>query len=188
MIYLRLFLLAGLLCHKLVWEALKPARGQAAAAAPASLAKRVVKLGKAAFLIFLLVQTLFLDLLPISQAPAAIRTVGVVLFIGGLALALAGRIQLGRNWANLEDYQVESEQALVTGGVYRYIRHPIYSGDIIMLVGLELALSSWLVLIIVVPLLVVMKQARAEEALLAGHFRDYDAYRRRTKRFIPFVM
>jgi protein-S-isoprenylcysteine O-methyltransferase Ste14 len=96
-------------------------------------------------------------------------------------------VQLGRSWADIEDAGVHSKQRLVDRGLYAFIRHPIYTGDIVMLLGLELALNSWLVLGIVVLAPVVARQAIREEAMLARTLPDYDAYRRRTKRFVPFV-
>ena len=66
---------------------------------------------------------------------------GLILYTAGLAIAIIGRIELGKNWANIEDYQVLHEQKLVDKGMYRLIRHPIYSGDILLIFGLELALN-----------------------------------------------
>jgi protein-S-isoprenylcysteine O-methyltransferase Ste14 len=173
-----------------VWEVLKrkghaPGPKQQQATSPL---KALVKLGKLAYLVFILVQTLFLDLLPIADDPTVLRIVGTTLYFVGLATAIVGRVQLGNNWMDIEEGQVLHKQSLVTGGIYRYIRHPIYIGDVLMLTGLELALNSWLVLTVLIPLVVGVKQALAEEALLSRVFPDYEAYRKRTKRFIPFVV
>ena len=101
---------------------------------------------KALVLAFVAFQTLFLDLLPIYERPHHFRIIGTGIYFVGLATAVIGRLQLGKNWLDLEDYQLLAGQSLVTHGIYRYIRHPIYTGDILLLVGLELALNSWLVL------------------------------------------
>jgi protein-S-isoprenylcysteine O-methyltransferase Ste14 len=146
---------------------------------------KVVKLGVLAFLI---VQTLFLDLFPIAEDPTAVRIVGTVLYLVGLGTAITSRLQLGKNWVDLEDSQVLPAQCLITTGIYRYVRHPIYAGDVLLLVGLELALNSWLVLAVLAPTLVVVRQAGAEEAVLAQAFPGYEAYRAGTKRFIPFLV
>lgn len=189
---LRLGLFLGLVVHKLVWEVLKrraPARAHRVES-PAPPVRWMVKAVKVGVLSFLAVQTLFLDILPITSEPSSLRIIGVTgvtLYVLGLLTAVMGRLHLGDNWVDLEDYQVLQRQALVTRGIYRYIRHPIYAGDILLLVGLELALNSWLVLAVVIPLAVVVRQARAEEALLAQAFADYRPYQARTKRFIPFV-
>ncbi len=190
MLLLRVILFLGLVVHKLVWEILKKRDGAPPPAnqAPTSLLKWLVKQGKVLFLIFILLQTLFLNLFPILDAPFYLPVIGFVLFFAGLATAIIGRLQLGNNWANLEDYASLQKSKLVNTGIYRFIRHPIYAGDILMLVGLELALNSWLVLLMIVPMLVVIRQTTAEEELLAQSFPNYVDYRMRTKRFIPFVL
>jgi protein-S-isoprenylcysteine O-methyltransferase Ste14 len=111
-----------------------------------------------------------------------------MIFLTGLLMAVLGRLQLGRNWLDLEDSHVLPDQSLTTGGIYAYIRHPIYAGDILLLIGLELALNSWLVLAVLVPLAVVVRQVLTEESLLSNVFPGYESYRKRTKRFIPFIV
>ncbi len=187
---LRLFLFAGLLFHKLVWEVLKR-RYQArklVKRSSGSFIKRIVKSGKLFFLLFLMAQALFLNLLPITNQPGAVRTAGIILFSLGLAMSVTGRLQLGRNWSDLEDAQVLERHHLVTYGIYRYVRHPIYSGDLMLLVGLELALNSWLACLTIIPLVVVVRNIQREEAELAGAFSGYISYTRQSKRFIPFVV
>ena len=202
MFVLRFALVLGMVLHKLVWEMLKrkdtssrrPYGKKPRAQQPSrprrkvTLLKLVVKMGKVGYLVFLIVQALFLDLFPILEKPALLRTIGVVLYVVGLATAVIGRLHLGNSWVDLEDYQVLPEQSLVTRGIYRYIRHPIYVGDIQLLVGLELALNSWLVLTVLIPAAVAIRQAVAEEALLSRMLTGYDDYCKRTKRFIPFIV
>jgi len=188
--FLRLFLFAGLLFHKLVWEVLKQ-RHQThnlVKRPVGSVIKRIVKSGKLFFMVFLMVQALFLNLLPISNHPSYIQVAGIVLFSLGLAMSVTGRLQLGRNWSDLEDAQVLERHSLMTHGLYRYVRHPIYSGDLMLLIGLELALNSWLVFLAVIPLVVVIRNVQREEAQLAGAFSGYANYTRQSKRFIPFVV
>jgi protein-S-isoprenylcysteine O-methyltransferase Ste14 len=151
------------------------------------MAKWFIKPLKLFGLLFFTVQTLFLDLFPIAEDPAMLRILGTVIYCVGLATAVVGRIQLGKNWVDLEDYQVLPDQSLTTNGIYHYIRHPIYTGDIFLLTGLQLALNSWLVVVAFVPLAVGVKQALAEEALLVQVFPGYAEYCRRTRRFIPFI-
>ncbi|MCG3207753.1 MAG: hypothetical protein FOGNACKC_01353 [Anaerolineae bacterium] len=187
----RLILFLGLVLHKLVWEVLKKRDKQPKTSPhqpPTGPLLSLVKLGKAAFLIFILFQTLFLNLFPISAEPVVLRVFGGLFYFIGLTIAITGRLQLGQNWANLEDYQLLPEQKLVSHGIYRYIRHPIYTGDILLLVGLELALNSWLVVLAILPMLVVARQSKAEEALLGQLLPGYQEYCQRTKRFIPFLI
>jgi protein-S-isoprenylcysteine O-methyltransferase Ste14 len=61
-------------------------------------------------------------------------------------------------------------------------------GDVILLVGLEIALNSWLVLAVIPVILVVVRQANAEEELLKRALPGYAEYCVRTKRFIPLIL
>ena len=186
---LRLAMLLGLVAHKGLWEVLKHRDGAPRAApwAP-SPSVRLVKRAKMAALAFLVAQTLCLDILPIAREPGTLRAVGVGIFVMGLATAMSARVQLGRHWVDLEDVQALPTQSVVEHGIYRYIRHPIYTGDLLLLVGLELGLNSWLVLGVAPLAAVVIRRTLAVEALLAHRLADYSAYCRRTKRFIPFVV
>ena len=97
-IILRGALFAGLVLHKAVWEIMK--RGRPALrpqASPPKLGLRLTKLAKICALGFLVIQTLFLSVLPISNfASDVCRQIGVLLFVSGLSVALAGRIALGQ--------------------------------------------------------------------------------------------
>jgi protein-S-isoprenylcysteine O-methyltransferase Ste14 len=185
---LRVLLLLGLAAHKGLWEVLKRRAGAPQAMAlPVSPDIRLIKLAKVAVLAFLVTQTLCLEILPMARDPGTLRAVGAGIFVVGLATAMSARVQLGRNWADLEDARVLPTQSVVEHGIYRYIRHPIYTGDLVLLAGLELSLNSWLVLGVALLAAVVVRRALAEEALLAQRLAGYRAYCARTKRFIPFV-
>jgi protein-S-isoprenylcysteine O-methyltransferase Ste14 len=186
---LRVALFAGLVFHKLVWEVLKKrSRLPQPSRESRPVGTRLIKPVKILVLGFLAIQALFLDLLPILYQPTALRIFGTVIFCIGLATAVLGRVQLGDNWLDLEDARVLPRQTVITTGIYRYVRHPIYTGDIILLIGLELALNSWLVIAMVVPILIVMRQIFQEESFLSQTFPAYRHYCERTKRFIPFIV
>lgn len=190
MLGLRLLLLGGLVLHKLVWEVLRresPRPDRDPGAEP-GLVKRAVKGAKVAVLGFLVAQCLFLDVLQISTRSRVIRSTGAAMYLVGLAMAIVGRLQLGDNWANIEDRKVLPGQSVVTRGIYQYVRHPIYVGDVLLVTGLQLALNSWLFLGGALALAVVTRQARAEESLLSRAFPEYEAYANRTKMFVPFVV
>jgi protein-S-isoprenylcysteine O-methyltransferase Ste14 len=182
---LRLYLLAGLVAHKVLWEWLK--RGQSRSPRPA-LAVRAVKVVKMVVLIGIVAQALLPTVAPISNDVFLTRPLGVLLFTLGLATAMAARWQLGSNWTDIESAAVLPEHAVVSRGIYRYVRHPIYAGDVVMLIGLELALNSWLVLGAIALAPVVMRQAIGEERALRATLPGYAEYCARTKRFIPFVV
>ncbi|MCU0488872.1 MAG: isoprenylcysteine carboxylmethyltransferase family protein [Anaerolineales bacterium] len=189
-ILLRVYLFGGMLLHKVVWEYMKQKSPAQAQKRPEKFGlKSVIKIGKIGFLLLLFFQAIFLaPIFPLAERPGLLRIVGVLIYSLGLLIAISGRIQLGKNWANLEDYQVMREQKLVEHGIYRWIRHPIYSGDLLLVLGVELALNSWLALLIIPLAAVVYRQAKEEEKILSQAFSNYPAYRERTKMFLPFVI
>jgi protein-S-isoprenylcysteine O-methyltransferase Ste14 len=148
----------------------------------------LVKAVKILILVGILVQVWLPDIFPISAEPWFIRLVGTVLFSLGLLTAIMARVQLGNNWSNIETGRVLETQDVVDKGLYGYIRHPIYTGDLLLLIGLELALNSWLVLAALLLCPVVMWKAIKEERMLLQELKGYVEYHRRTKRFIPFVI
>lgn len=184
MIALRMYLLGGLLLHKAVWEVMKRGRK------PQSTDTRtkLVKLVKVGILASIVLQTLLPDILPIAADSSAIRIAGVCIYSLGLLTAILGRVHLGNNWSDIETAKVLTKQEVVNRGVYRYIRHPIYSGDLALLTGLELALNSWLVLGAILLIPIVARQAIREEEMLREELSGYPSYCERTKRFVPFVV
>jgi protein-S-isoprenylcysteine O-methyltransferase Ste14 len=190
MILLRLYLLAGLVTHKIVWELLKRSSGQHAAQRRSTATSTItfVKAVKVAILVGIMAQTLMTDILPIMTQAFILRVVGVAIYTAGLLVAIFSRVHLGGNWSDIEMGQVLRHQAVVSKGLYSYVRHPIYVGDLLLLLGLELSLNSWLVLGVVILTPVVMWKAVREEQMLVQRLPGYEIYRGRTKRFIPFVV
>lgn len=189
LIILKVYLLTGLIFHKALWEVMKRRQnaGQAKGK-PASLTSQIIKLVKLMVLAGIVIQTILPDILPISNDPQTIRLTGLFVFTLGLLTAIAARVQLGNNWSDIEDGKIANKHAVVSSGIYGYIRHPIYTGDILLLIGLELCLNSWLVLGVVALAPVVAAQAIREEKKLINALPDYEEYTRQTKRFIPFLV
>ncbi|MFN0277206.1 MAG: methyltransferase family protein [Pyrinomonadaceae bacterium] len=188
MLALQIYLFLGLVLHKVVWEVL----GRSSSEKPKenrSAGLLLIKAVKIFILVGILVQIWVPEnyIFPIATDSTGVRIAGVIIYTIGLATALAARFQLGENWANIETGQVLTKQEVVANGIYRYVRHPIYVGDLLLLFGLELALNSWLLLGVLILAPVVMKKAIGEEQMLAAELPGYDAYRDRSKRFIPFV-
>ena len=104
----------------------------------------------------------------------------------GLALAIWARVYLGRNWGMPMSQKADPE--LVTTGPYRSIRHPIYSGIILAMVGTTIAVSLyWLVAAVLIGAYFTYS-AVAEERFMAIRFPEsYPGYKRSTKMLIPFV-
>ncbi len=111
---------------------------------------------------------------------------GLAVFFLGLALAIWARVYLGRNWGMPMSQKADPE--LVTTGPYRSIRHPIYSGIILAMIGTTIAVSLyWLVAVVLLGGYFAYS-AIAEERFMAGRFPDsYPEYKRSTKMLIPFI-
>jgi protein-S-isoprenylcysteine O-methyltransferase Ste14 len=187
MLYLQLYLLFGLLLHKIVWEVLKQ-KSRRKPVEARSLTLTAIKFIKISILFGVIAQIFLPEILPISANPFWLRLIGAAVYTIGLATAIAARLQLGDNWANIETGQVMKHQHIVAKGVYAFVRHPIYTGDLLLLIGLELALNSWLVLGVFFLAPVVLLKAVKEEEMLDRELDGYNEYRARTKRFIPFVI
>ena len=112
---------------------------------------------------------------------------GLVLFIVGLTIALVAVFTLRRFYSSTlvtrEDHQ------LITHGVYRFTRHPIYFGVLIAIMGVPVyapSLYGFLVLSLLVPIF--LNRIRMEEEMLTEKFGDaYRTYREATSKLIPFI-
>ena len=120
------------------------------------------------------------------RAPA-LAAVGTALFVAGLALAVWARLTLGRNWGM--PMTLKDEPELVTSGPYRSIRHPIYTGILLAMLGTALATYVVAFVIFAVMGAYFVYSARVEDGLMAKSFPStYPAYRRRTKMLVPFLL
>jgi len=122
---------------------------------------------------------------PRSVSPAG-AGIGLALFAAGLALAIWARLYIGRNWGMPMTRREEPD--LVTTGPYRKVRHPIYTGIILALIGTALATTLYALIAVVVLGGFFIYSATQEEAFLAREFPDtYPAYKDSTKMLIPFL-
>jgi protein-S-isoprenylcysteine O-methyltransferase Ste14 len=121
-----------------------------------------------------------------SPVPTTVTVVGDILVAVGLGVAMLVVAQNGYAAANIT---VESGQTLVSTGLYGLVRHPMYSGSVIMMVGVPLALDSYWGLVFVIPALVALAlRIRDEEELLQQQLGGYREYERQVHyRLVPFV-
>ncbi len=117
----------------------------------------------------------------------AARWLGVLLYTAGGVVRLAPVFVLGRRFSGL--VAIQPGHRLVTTGLYGIIRHPSYLGLFVLTLGWGLAFRSGVgVIIAVLMLIVVLARIKAEERLLRETFGpEYDAYRARTWRLLPYV-
>jgi len=113
---------------------------------------------------------------------------GVMCLVIGLWLFYRSHADLGTNWSIT--LEVREEHRLITQGVYRGVRHPMYSALVLYSVGQALVIPNWVAgpsnLLAFAVLLAL--RIRAEERMMGERFGDeYAAYSARTKRLIPGV-
>jgi protein-S-isoprenylcysteine O-methyltransferase Ste14 len=110
---------------------------------------------------------------------------GAALTAAGLGLAVWARRHLGRNWSARPSLKLDHQ--LIRTGPYAMIRHPIYSGILLALLGTALYLGQYRALLgLGLFVAGLWWKARREEALLVTQFGDdYQRHRRRTGMFLP---
>jgi protein-S-isoprenylcysteine O-methyltransferase Ste14 len=112
---------------------------------------------------------------------------GLMILLSGLLLAIWARLYLGRNWGVPMSQKQDPE--LITSGPYHYIRHPIYAGILLAMLGSAIASSIFWLTILVISGVYFIYSAVIEEKIMTEQFpKDYPAYKRKTKMLIPFVI
>jgi protein-S-isoprenylcysteine O-methyltransferase Ste14 len=121
-----------------------------------------------------------------SPVPATVSLAGDVLVAVGLVLDMFVVIQNGYAAVNVV---VEDGQRLISSGLYGLVRHPMYTGNVILMLGVPLALGSYWGLLFVIPgLIVLVLRIRDEEDLLAHELSGYREYTQHVRyRLLPYV-
>ncbi len=150
--------------------------------------------GSGPFLIVFIAAAIVADL-ALSRGPdwpglrdGALFAVGIALVWTGLLLRLWAVLTLGRFFRLV--VIVQSGHRVIRHGPYRLVRHPAYSGTMLTMIGLGLALDSWLGLAacVVLPLVGYARRITVEETTLRQRLGpEYVEYSRTTRRLIPFV-
>lgn len=116
--------------------------------------------------------------------PDVLRLVANVLFFGGLALIAVAALRLGGALTPTPVPTATGE--LTTSGLYRFVRHPIYSGVLLVVAGITLRSGNWLhVAIAALTIVFFDRKAAWEEQQLAQHYPGYADYAARTPKFVP---
>jgi len=139
-------------------------------------------------LLFLQIRSvrIFFEHYTLIMASSFGSALGFILVLLGMGLAVWARINLGRNWGMPMSRKVDPE--LVTSGPYRFVRHPIYSGVLLAILGSALADNAfWLIGFFVLGIYFVWS-AKVEERIMTEQFPDqYLEYKKKTKMLIPFI-
>ena len=114
--------------------------------------------------------------------------IGFSIMVSGFALRIWAVATLGASFRTTVETHLD--QQVVRKGPYKLVRHPSYSGLVIMCCGYGIALMNWLSLVIavVLPLVALVYRIHVEEKVLASSIGSaYKAYQSQTKRLIPWI-
>ncbi len=113
---------------------------------------------------------------------------GIVCLAVGLWLFARSHAHLGTNWSIT--LELREKHQLVTQGIYRHIRHPMYLALLVYALGQALVLPNWIAgpsYGVAMVVLVAFRLGAEERMMLEEFGRDYETYVRRTKRLVPGV-
>jgi len=122
-------------------------------------------------------------LFPRAQDSGALHLASLILVLGGNYFCMVALLKLGRSLSIMPE-----ARRLVTDGPYRYVRHPLYLAEAVVLLGIFLQFRSLPVALIVIAVLAFQfLRMHYEEGVLRAAFPEYADYARRTARLIPGV-
>jgi protein-S-isoprenylcysteine O-methyltransferase Ste14 len=122
-------------------------------------------------------------LFPRRELSPAAGIASTLLILTGNALAVYVLMQLGRSFSVMAE-----ARRLVTTGVYRIMRHPLYVAEELAVFGMVMQfLSVWTALLLAVQIAFQLRRMRNEETILGETFPEYDVYKSRTARLIPGI-
>ena len=123
----------------------------------------------------------------LPEGPATFWT-GVIILAAGLAFMVWARIFLGHNWS--ATVTIKHDHELIRGGPYRFVRHPIYTGAMIAIIGTWVAHGQWRGLLgLLIVFAALWRKLRIEERWLSETFGErYAKYRSEVAALIPFVL
>lgn len=134
---------------------------------------------------FLLFAIYFIPIFSIP-IPDSIQYVGLAFVVMGIMIAGISLLQLN---TNLTPFPTPKDASvLVTNGIFKFIRHPVYSGVLLIAFGYALYCGSlWKIAVSAALWLLLYSKSRYEESILADRFPAYHEYCRVTPRFFPFL-
>ncbi len=112
-----------------------------------------------------------------------IQFIGILLISVGTVVAVVGRLSRGKR-----AFSWGIPIILETGGMYKYIRHPLYASYCYYFLGFLLVLQNPLLLLLLLGIPGYVSISKYEEEILRKYFeKEYGEYQKKTKRFIPFI-
>ena len=118
--------------------------------------------------------------------PGWLQLAGLFLSVVGIIISLAAVLTLNKNLSPFPTPKQGAE--LIQSGIYKYIRHPIYSGILFFTFGFSMYSENTLRLLIFFTLLILFRfKAAYEEKLLQDKFPNYATYKKTTGMFLPGI-
>jgi protein-S-isoprenylcysteine O-methyltransferase Ste14 len=125
----------------------------------------------------------------IAMLPGWVSYVGIALMVAGIIVRQWAIAVLGRYFSPVVG--IQEGQKVVKTGPYRLVRHPSYTGALLIIVGVGLALQSWgavLVLLLVFGITFGYRIRMEEKVLVSELGDEYVQYKKTTKRIIPYII
>ncbi|MBA4849312.1 isoprenylcysteine carboxylmethyltransferase family protein [Emticicia sp. BO119] len=106
----------------------------------------------------------------------------------GLGIACWARYTLGRNWSL--SVQKKEDHELIANGLYRWIRHPIYTGLLLLFIGTALIVGDYrgILAVIIIFISFWVKLKKEEKWLMQVFGEDYHSYIKQTNALIPYLL
>ena len=121
---------------------------------------------------------------PLWPPGPVLPLIGTAIVAAGIGYASWARVHLGRNWSS--KVVVKEDHALIRTGPYRLVRHPIYAGMLLALLGSALAVGEWRgFLALAFALIGVLFRVHAEETRMTETFPEYADYKRQSSALVP---
>ena len=155
---------------------------------------KIPRLSAASFFVLVAIAILMLAFLPPSVLTARVlplsgmlSLIGILIAVCGILFAIWARIHLGSNWAGMP--MLKKGQTLITTGPYSIVRHPIYTGITVWVLGSWIALGDFYgTTLLILTVIFCWSRIRTEEKLMLDNFgKEYANYKKRVKAFIPFI-
>ncbi|MBN2517885.1 MAG: isoprenylcysteine carboxylmethyltransferase family protein [Candidatus Altiarchaeota archaeon] len=123
------------------------------------------------------------------QLPEALSWLGIPAFIIALWVLWKSHVDLGRRWS--PNIKIQDKHELVTDGIYKHIRHPMYASHLYWALAQLLLIQNWIagpaMLVTITPFY--LYRIPKEEAMMLEHFgKAYQDYMKKTKRLIPGIL
>lgn len=116
-----------------------------------------------------------------------ISIIGVLVCGVGILFAVWAREFLGKNWSAA--ITLQKEHQLIKNGPYGIVRHPMYTGLLLGLIGSSIVIGAvWGFLVTILLILGIIGKIKGEEKLLLKNFpKEYPSYKQKVKALMPFI-